>query len=283
MIAPNINIDKSIHHGSLALNDAINWIDKQTKEKIVNVLKTKIGPIIEDHEFKTRLSKHIIDYIDNLKISETWMEKYTDKIVIHNNDLDALTKSELVGGTRSNQRKKKSRKNKTHKKRIRKVQKKRYVGGISGGSISDSTPSPVRLDGSQLNELTKSMRHFYNWILHQPEEMLETMATQVEFTKNTLTDNPAFIEHLQDTFTHAAQNVFINQLPFKYSDVLQKSIFDETFNTQTETKLNELLVGNHETKIERFRSVLNNTDNNLQSEQGVVSINQIYKNYSEEK
>ena len=204
------------------------------------------------------------------------MKDITKNIHIHDNELVLLKNPEnnQSGGKHTKKiikrkcnRTKKNTNKQSHKKN------KRYVGGSAN---HDTTV--VRLDNDQLNELTSSMRNFFAWTLNQPVEMLNTMQTQIVFTKNKLLQDPDFMMGLIYTFQIAIDNVFYSQLHSnsRLSNILQREVFaNEEFQSHTKKYLDELLVGKN--KIERFKGVLQNKDEKLENEPGVKTLRVLVK------
>ena len=251
---------------------------EQVKQKFGNMLLIIMREVFQRPHFQQRLSSHILDYCHGskkkLEINPEWVKDITKNIHIHDNEIRLLNPqgNNMSGGKHTKKRvKKKCNRTKKNKNKQLHKKNKRYVGG----SINHDT-TVVRLDNDQLNELTSSMRNFFTWTLNQPAEMLNTMQSQIVFTKNKLLQDPDFMMGLIDTFQRAIYNVFYSQLhsDSRLSNILEREVFrNENFQSHTKNYLDELLVGKN--KIERFKGVLENQDVKLKDEPGVKTLQAI--------
>lgn len=268
-----MNFGESMKEANKVLDEVSVNTAQQVKQKFGNMLLIKMREVFQRPHFQQRLSSHILDYCQGsnkkLEINPEWVKDITGNIHIHDNEMRLLNPqgNNMSGGKRTKKRLKKKY-NRTKKKSKRQSQKKkRYVGGSA---------TVVRLDNGQLNELTSSMRNFFTWTLNQPAEMLNTMQSQIVFTKNKLLQDPDFMMGLIYTFQLAIDNVFYSQLhsDYRLSNILQTEVFaNETFQSHTKNYLDELLVGKN--KIERFKGVLENKDEKLENEPGVKTLRTI--------
>lgn len=268
-----MNFGESMKEANKVLDEVSVNTAQQVKQKFGNMLLLKMREVFQRPHFQQRLSSHILDYCQGsnkkLEINPEWVKDITGNIHIHDNEMRLLSPqgNNMYGGKRTKKRLKKKY-NRTKKKSKRQSQKKRrYVGGSA---------TVVRLDNGQLNELTSSMRNFFTWTLNQPAEMLNTMQSQIVFTKNKLLQDPDFMMGLIYTFQLAIDNVFYSQLhsDSRLSNILQTEVFaNENFQSYTKNYLDELLVGKN--KIERFKGVLENKDEKLENEPGVKTLRAI--------
>jgi len=268
-----MNFGESMKEANKVLDEVSVNTAQQVKQKFGNMLLLKMREVFQRPHFQQRLSSHILDYCQGsnkkLEINPEWVKDITGNIHIHDNEMRLLSPqgNNMYGGKRTKKRLKKKY-NRTKKKLKRQSQKKRrYVGGSA---------TVVRLDNGQLNELTSSMRNFFTWTLNQPAEMLNTMQSQIVFTKNKLLQDPDFMMGLIYTFQLAIDNVFYSQLhsDSRLSNILQTEVFaNENFQSYTKNYLDELLVGKN--KIERFKGVLENKDEKLENEPGVKTLRAI--------
>ena len=282
-----MDFNGAMEQGNQAKKDMVNYISQRVNSKIQEILLLKMSILFQREGFKDRVTQHIIEYCKGnaIDLNPEWIGEKTKQIFIHDVELEQLKtllpnvtsekQNQTGAGSRKHRNKRKSRK--TQKRNNKKVRKKRYVGGFMGG---EDQITRIRMDDSQIRELTGSMRNFYNWILNQPAEMMNTIQSQIVFTKDKLLQDTDFMKQLIETFQRSIQTVFYNQLQNDLSEILQKQIFlNSQFQGNIREYLDNLLV-NEDMKIDRFKTILQSNDEESSRQDGEKTLRDIFNNYN---
>ena len=260
------DINGSIIEGMLSANDIINHIQRRVGTKVTDIIGSKLKEIYNNNEFQQEFQSHIITYCNDkgVRINDNLIQDNVGPIYINDSELTDIctpppsTESKNGG------------KNVTRRKKRKRLQE-------GGNEIVQ-----IRLDDSQMDEMTQSVQSIFKWLLQQPQKTLDSLKTTIIETKEDLLKNDLFLKQILYLFKCALDQKLENAFNKKMPDIFVESLFsDSKFQKDVVQKVDKKIINSHTDKIENFKNVLNHKD---KDRKGVKSLNdECKKTYERQK